>query len=117
MGRVHYSVVATLPNKDLLRNYMDWLVGGHIQAVLAGGAESARVVELDADRLPLRVRTVYEFPDRGAFERYVLERAPALRAEGLARFGGDSGVTFEREVGVIQIALRGNDPARPILGP
>ena len=45
-----------------------------------------------------RVMARYVFPSREAFDRYVREVAPALRAEGLAKFGPQTGVLMERSV-------------------
>jgi hypothetical protein len=43
----------------------------------------------------------YEFASREAFDRYVSEAAPRLRAEGLAKFGQDRGVSYLRYVGQV----------------
>ena len=81
-----------------MRAYLDWLAGGHAAQVLAGGADRAEVVRLQGDSL--QVETRYRFPDRAAFDRYERDHAPALRADGLARFG-EAGIRFERTVGTI----------------
>jgi hypothetical protein len=41
----------------------------------------------------------YLFRDRASFRRYETESAPALRAEGMARFPPDRGVTYVRSTG------------------
>ncbi len=99
MARVAYTVTAILPDTPTRDLYEAWLLGGHVQQVLAGGAEAAQVVRLSEP--PLAVQSRYEFASEGAFERYLQDHAPALRADGLARFGSVSGVTFRREVGTI----------------
>ncbi len=103
--RILYSVVATLPDEALAGEYMAWLAGGHVQGVIDGGAESGVVVRLDPEsgEQGIRVMSQYVFGDRAAFDRYEREAAPALRADGLARFGAETGkgVTFQRSVGVI----------------
>ncbi len=106
MEHVHYSVTATLPNKDLLCKYLEWLQNGHIHAVLQGGALRAQVVQLEAEDGSLRVRTLYEFANPQAFTDYVRDHAPALRADGLARFGPHTGTRFEREQGTIRQELK-----------
>lgn len=98
---VAYTVTATLPDERTLAAYLDWLRSGHVQAVLAAGALEARIVQLIEPARPLRVQTRYVFASRAAFEAYERERAPALRAEGLARFGPAAGVAFTRELGEI----------------
>ena len=106
MEHVHYSVVATLPNKDLLCKYLDWLQNGHVQAVLRGGALRAHVVQLEPEDGALRVRTIYEFATPQSFEAYVRDHAPALRADGLTHFGPHTGTRFDREHGLIRQELR-----------
>jgi hypothetical protein len=70
-----------------------------MERVLEAGAATAAIVRLEQPATPAQVETRYTFPDLPAFERYLLETAPGLRAEGLERF--PRGVTFERRVGAI----------------
>ncbi len=104
MGKIAYMVVATLPNVAMADDYVAWLKGGHIQAVVEGGAMVGEVTRLDAEQVggAARVMSRYEFASRRAFDRYVAEVAPRLRAEGLARFGPDRGVGYQRLVGEVQ---------------
>jgi len=96
MGSILYTVIAELPDHQTAESYLAWLDAGHLQAVLVGGATSARMYRLDGPAI--RIMTVYEFSDRPAFERYEREHAPALRRDGRARFGEKPGVRFHREV-------------------
>ncbi|MBI1190961.1 MAG: DUF4286 family protein [Tepidisphaera sp.] len=96
---VSYAVTATLPNETMVGEYVAWLTGGHIQQVISGGAIRAEVVRITDPTSPLRVQARYVFPDRTALDRYVTQFAPALRAEGVAKWGDR--VTFVREVGDI----------------
>lgn len=96
---VTYTVTATLPDERTLEAYLDWLRSGHVQAVLAAGALEARIVRLVEPAEPLRVETRYVFASRAAFESYERRSAPALRAEGRARFGDR--VSFSRELGEV----------------
>ena len=90
-----YSVRAILPDLATRDEYLGWLRGGHVHAVVGAGARSAWIV-LDDER-PLEVETRYVFEDREAFRTYERASAPALRAEGAARFG--SRATFSRGSG------------------
>lgn len=90
-----YCVTATLP-ADLIDDYIAWLSDGHVQAVLDGGAEAAWVTRLGDGRVESR----YHFADRAAYDRYDAKVAPALRADGIARFG-DRGVQFVRCFGQV----------------
>jgi hypothetical protein len=83
----------------VLERYVDWLTRGHVQQVLAGGALSVQVVRLSEP--PLSVQSRYEFLTPDAYQRYLRDHAPRLRAEGLALFGPQTGVVFRREVGTI----------------
>lgn len=89
-----------MPDAPTGDRYVAWLKDGHLEAVLRGGATSGRVLKVVEPKAPIRFQTQYTFPSMGAYERYVREHAQALRSEGLARFGPDSGVTFERIVGI-----------------
>lgn len=114
MGRIAYTVTATLPDKATREEYTRWLLEGHLQQVLAGGASHADVVILDDPPSPPQAQSRYIFPTRASFDRYVRECAPALRAEGLSRFPPSLGITFRREVGTILEPV-GNvqDPTHP----
>lgn len=101
MDRIAYTVTATLPDEAMAREYTAWLLDGHVARVLAAGARSADVVRIENPLPQARVETRYTFPGRAAFDRYLESHAPALRAEGLLRFGPHSGITFERTIGVI----------------
>jgi uncharacterized protein DUF4286 len=99
MGPIAYSVTATIADPGLASEYVAWLRSGHTDRVLEGGATSAAIVRIEQPAAPVQVETRYTFPDRPTFERYLVEKAPGLRAEGLERFY--TGVTFERRVGSI----------------
>lgn len=98
-NEILYAVIATLPDESTRARYVDWLLQGHIQQVCAGGATSASVIRLDGQ--PLRVMARYSFSTRDDLERYIATHAPRLRAEGLALFGPETGVTFERLTGQV----------------
>lgn len=102
MGGIAYTVCATLPTRTLASEYVAWLRDGHLDAVIAGGARTAQVVRIEEPAEPVQVEVRYLFDSRGDFDRYVRETAPRLRAEGLARFGPASGVSFRRTVGVVE---------------
>jgi len=95
-----YTVGVTFSDKAMARNWVEWLETGHVADVLAGGATSAELVQLDDPPLAWEVR--YRFPSRTVFERYLAEHAPRLRAEGLARFPVERGVSYRRSVGIVQ---------------
>lgn len=99
MGPIAYSVTATLSDPTLASEYIAWLSGGHMQRVLEGGAGTAAIVRMEQPATPPQVEARYTFPDRAAFDRYIAETAPGLRAEGLERF--PRGVAFERRVGAV----------------
>lgn len=111
MPRMAYSVTAHHPSERQARAYVAWLQGGHVRAVIAGGAESGTITLLDTPpgttnpaegSDPRSVEVRYIFPSRTALDRYLRDFAPALRSEGLARFGPETGTRFERTIGEIQ---------------
>jgi len=93
-------------------------------AVIRGGATGARIVlPLPDDRsgqtpagqqagtarpphdTPAVVEVQYTFPSRKAFDTYVHDHAPALRADGLKHFPPEAGLTYERQVAEIAAEL------------
>lgn len=98
---VSYTVIATIPDEATRDEYIAWLVDGHVQAVVAGGAVSAEVIRVDDPAFPIEVQARYTFPSRAAYDRYLSEHAPALREEGLARFPASRGIKLRREFGAI----------------
>jgi hypothetical protein len=96
---VAYTVTATLPDQTTVERYLAWLTQGHVQQVVAGGASSALVIRLSDP--PLSVQSRYQFPTPEAYQGYLRDHAPRLRAEGLALFGPHNGVVFRRELGTI----------------
>lgn len=108
---VEYTVTAILPDRDILREYLDWLATGHAAAVVRAGALSARVKQLIDPAEPLRVESTYLFASLGEFEDYQTTHAAPLRAEG-ARLFAARGVTFERRLCTV-VYRRDLDPRRP----
>ncbi len=101
MSAVAYTVSVTFPTPEIMREYVEWLEDGHVDQVIAHGAHSAMIVELDrtGPKDPCRVEVRYIFPTRALFDRYIEQFAPGLRADGLKRFPAERGVTFERLTG------------------
>ena len=107
MPKVIYTVAATFPDEATADEFIAWITGpegegGHAAAVIRGGAESAAVVRLDTGPgQPPQVEIHYTFPGREAFDRYVRDFAPALRAEGQRLFGPDRGILYGRRQGIV----------------
>ena len=99
MGMIAYTVTAELPSTEIRRAYLDWLGQGHVDDVIRGGALAGSIVRIDDPSEPIRVETRYLFAGRDDLEVYLRDHAPALRADGLARFGPETGVRFSRTVG------------------
>jgi hypothetical protein len=103
---VRYTVRASFPSGELVEAYVNWLTSGHVQQVLAGGAQGVEVIRLDAEVGPMQsVEVRYRFATRASLERYLKEFAPALRAEGLAKFGPSTGAAFVRTIGDVRFTL------------
>lgn len=101
MGMLAYTVTAELPSREVRDAYLTWLAEGHVEAVIEGGAISGSIVRIDDPAEPFRVETRYLFAGRDDLDTYVRDHAPALRADGLARFGPETGVRFVRTIGEV----------------
>jgi hypothetical protein len=99
MSELSYTVAATFTDPALAGSWLRWLRQGHTADVLAGGATSAEIVQMDGTPLSFEVR--YRFPSRDAFSTYEQQHAPRLRAEGLKLFPPEKGVTYRRTLGEI----------------
>ncbi len=101
MSAISYSVSATFPSAQVMREYIAWLEDGHVDQVIAHGAHSAVIVEIDraGPTGPFQVEVRYIFPTRELFDRYIEQFAPALRDDGLKRFPPERGIRFERRTG------------------
>lgn len=107
MPTILYTVRATCPNIQSRGRFLAWLAPGHLLQVKAGGATAVRVVLPDrgGEAAPAIVETQYVFPSRKAFDAYIRDHAPALRADVLNHFPPESGITFERQVAEIACEL------------
>jgi Domain of unknown function (DUF4286) len=109
MPQILYTVRTTLPTLPQRGRFLAWLVPDHVLAVKAGGATAVRVVLPDrASPEPAEravVETQYVFPSRTAFDTYLRDHAPALRADGQKHFPPESGITYERQVAEIAAEL------------
>jgi len=99
---IAYEVTATLKSEEARAAYLTWLRDGHASALLRW-AERAEVVALDptGPEGPWRVKSVYLFSSREAYQRYVEEGAPTLRADGVALAERLGGISFERSLGEV----------------
>jgi hypothetical protein len=102
---IAYSVRCTITNPAVADEWCRWMVEGHLAGVCAAGAIRAELVRLDpvteatgAKPAPEAVtfEARYLFRSRDDFRRYEADAAPALRAEGLARFPLERGLVYER---------------------
>ena len=99
---LEYMVTAVLPDEDTRKAYVTWMQSGHLDHRSSReGPDSAKLVAVDDPAQPLEVCSIYTFLSREAFDVYLRDHAPRLRAEGLSRFGPQTGVKFRRQVGTI----------------
>lgn len=102
MDPIAYTVIATFQTPAQVGPYIAWLADHHIRDVCQAGALSGHAVLLDtAPGEPPAVEVRYLFADRETLEKYLTQHAPRLRAEGLARFGPDAGITYRRTTGIV----------------
>ncbi len=104
MSGYYYEVCATFTDSALADEWLKWMGDEHIADLLKAGALSGRAVRLDAEHSSestvTRLVAQYEFKDRAAFDAYIRDHAPRLRAEGLKRFPADQ-VSYQRRAGEI----------------
>ena len=89
-----YTVRAAFADPTVAEAWVAWLQDGHVAKVLAVGALSAAIVQLDGhghghgddDGDDARYEVRYTFASKAAFEAYEREHAPRLRAAGASRF-------------------------------
>ena len=107
MPAILYTVRASCRDVQQRGRFLAWLAPNHLLQVKAGGATTVRVVLPDRpnDTAPAIVETQYAFPSRKAFDTYLRDHAPALRADAMKHFPPESGVTFERQVAEIACEL------------
>ena len=126
MPAILYTVRATCVSLQQRGRFLSWLSPNHIAGVLKGGATSARIIlplpddrsgqtpagqqagtapTAPSDTAPAIVETQYVFPSRKAFDDYIRDHAPALRADGLKHFPPESGITYERQTAEIAAEL------------
>jgi hypothetical protein len=101
MPQIAYTVSATFLDVQTRDEFIRWLLEGHVSDVVRGGASSGTVISIAEPDSPIRIECRYLFPGREAYDRYVSEHAPALRAEGLAKFPPERGVALTRTVGEV----------------
>ena len=107
MPALLYTVRASCPSLQARGRFLSWLTPSHVLQVMAGGATAVRIVlpDRESDTAPAVVETQYVFPSRKAFDTYVRDHAPALRADGLKHFPPASGVSYTRQVAEIATEL------------
>ncbi len=96
-----YSVRSRFTNAATRAEFIAWLAGGHLADVVKAGALDAELVELEPERdapvdAPGDVESRYHFASREAYEAYAAGPAVALRAEGMAKFPPERGITMTR---------------------
>jgi hypothetical protein len=91
-----YSVRSEFSDPQTRQRYLDWLTGGHAQALITeGGALRAEVALLDDGS----VETRYLFASREAFAAYEAGPAVALRADSVAKFPPSDAIRTTRSIG------------------
>ncbi|MBI2517060.1 MAG: DUF4286 family protein [Opitutae bacterium] len=100
MAQILYTVRATCPSLQVRGRFLAWLSPNHVLEVMKGGATAVRIVlpDRESDSAPAVVETQYVFPSRKAFEAYLRDHAPALRADGLKHFPPEGGVSYARQI-------------------
>ncbi len=99
MSRVFYEVMATVHDPVVEAAWLQWMRDKHLADLRAAGATAAQLVKLDS---PGAYVAQYQFESRTAYDTYLREEAPRLRAEGLSLFGTDA-IVYSRRTGDILV--------------
>jgi len=105
MTPVLYEVTATIHDRTILEDWERWMGGTHLADVVAAGATRGRLIRIDGPTATYVCQ--YEFASRGALDRYLVEHAPRLRAEGAALFEVEQ-VSYSRRTGDLLNDTAGN---------
>lgn len=97
-----YTVIAMFEDRAVADEWIAWLRDAHLAEVCAAGALDAEAIRCDVEAdSKIRCEARYHFASRAAFEDYLRDHAPRLRAEGLKRFPSERGLTYERATGEV----------------
>jgi hypothetical protein len=92
-----YSVRSRFTSAATRAEFIAWLAGGHLADVVKAGALDAELVEFEPEGdAPADVESRYHFASREAYETYAAGPAVTLRAEGIAKFPPERGITMTR---------------------
>jgi len=97
-----YTVTVTFTESAMADKWIEWMRSEHVAQVIEAGAQRAEVLTLDGYRARCEAR--YDFASRAAFDEYVADHAPRLRAEGLKHFPAECGVEYARSCGEVVIS-------------
>ena len=96
---ISYTVCCQISSDQNAKNWIKWLVEGHIQGVINGGAVKAELVELATEENYRSFEVRYEFASEKDFVTYQKDHAPALQEEGLKLFPPENGFKYSRTNG------------------
>lgn len=99
-----YIVRAVCRDLAQREQYRAWLVPHHVELLRQHGASAVHVSlheAADEGSSGPAIEAHYTFPSREAFEAYVREHAPALRADSVKHFPPGCGIEFERRMGTL----------------
>ena len=102
-GQVRYVVSAVIQSQEVLTEFVDWLKGGHMQALLDAGALSAEIDIVEGDCIKVDIH--YIFPDRATLQAYFDGPALLLREDGKRRFIDTNKIIFSRSIATIESTL------------
>jgi len=94
-----YTVRCEIDDHAVAEEWVLWMTGEHLADVIAAGAVSADLVILDGEPRAFEAR--YAFASRDAYDAYIRDHAPRLRAEGLALFPLERGLKYLRTCGEV----------------
>ncbi len=105
-----YTVRCEFDDAAVAQRWLDWMEREHLADVCAAGARRAEAIRFDGP--PTCCEARYLFDSREAYDAYVRDHAPRLRAEGLKRFPIELGLRYTRTMGEVVAVATARGPAR-----
>ncbi len=105
-----YTVRCEFDDAAVAQRWLEWMEREHLADVCAAGARRAEAIRFDGAPASCEVR--YLFDSREAYEAYLRDHAPRLRAEGLKRFPPELGLRYTRTTGDVVAVVPGASTAR-----
>ncbi len=104
MSTIIYTVTVFIQYRSVEEDWLAWMKNEHIPAIKQAGATEALLIHRDPENendIGITYDIQYKFDDRGKFETYIEQHAPALRRESYEKFPLTDGFKYSRTSGIV----------------